>query len=375
MPRLAPPAALMLALFAASAWPAGTAWGAAAAAAAPGAAPAAAPAKRPEAVPPVVVRADAATDRDNVPQCAFDGRRDTFYRAAGDAKAGEALTLTLAQPAAVRALEVVAGDPGDGRTPAAAVLEASTDGTAFARVADLASGAAKADLAGRKVKALRLRVTADGGRLAVGEIVLAAQPAVPVFRYPLEVRLRDDEVPDMKAWCERSKEIIERWYPIIAETLASDGYTPPRRIDLTFKRGSKGIAGTSGRRITAFDGWFKAHPDDYGALVHEAIHVVQSYPKYDPVWLVEGIADYVRCWIYEPDMPRRPLDPDRIRYQDSYQVTGAFLAYLVEKYDKTIVTKLNAACRRSAYKPELFKESTGKDLDTLWEEFRQSLRK
>jgi len=56
-------------------------------------------------------------------------------------------------------------------------------------------------------------------------------------------------------------------------------------------------------------------------------------------------------------------------------VTGAFLAYLVEKYDKGIVGRLNAACRRSAYKPEMFKESTGKDLDTLWEEFRQSLRK
>jgi len=331
--------------------------------------------QRPEAVPPVVVRADAATDRDNVPQGAFDGKRDTFYRAAGDAKAGESLTLVLAQPAAVRGVEVVAGDPGDGRTSAAAVLEASADGAAFARVAALESGAAKADLAGRKVRALRVRVTADGGRLAVGEIVLAVKPAPPVFRYPLEVRLHADEVPDMKAWCDRSKAIIERWYPVIAETLASDGYTPPRRIDLVFKQGSKGIAGTSGRRITAFDGWFKAHPDDYGAIIHEAVHVVQAYPKYDPVWLVEGIADYVRCWIYEPDAPRRPLNVDRIRYQDGYQVTGAFLAYLVEKYDKTIVTKLNAACRQSTYKPELFKESTGKDLDALWEEFRQSLRK
>ena len=72
---------------------------------------------------------------------------------------------------------------------------------------------------------------------------------------------------------------------------------------------------------------------------------------------------------------RRPLNPDRIRRKDSCPVTGAFLAYLVEKYDKGIVGRLNAACRRSAYKPEMFKESTGKDLDTLWEEFRQSLRK
>ncbi len=56
-------------------------------------------------------------------------------------------------------------------------------------------------------------------------------------------------------------------------------------------------------------------------------------------------------------------------------MTGAFLAYLVEECDKGIVGRLNTACRRSAYKPEMFKDSTGKDPDMLWEESRQGLRK
>jgi len=160
--------------------------------------------------------------------------------------------------------------------------------------------------------------------------------------------------------------------PDRAEALASEGYVPPPRINLKFRKGNKGIAGTSGTNIVAYDGWFKAHPDDCGALVHEAIHVIQSYPRYDPPWLAEGIDDYVRFWIYEPSPPR-PLNPARIHYTNSYQMTGAFLACLVANCDKDIVRKLNAALRKGEYKSELFKEYTGKDLDTLWDEFKESL--
>ncbi len=203
---------------------------------------------------------------------------------------------------------------------------------------------------------------------AKSEPAAAAQVSV-------EVNLDFSEVPEMKDWCEKAKQQIEKWYPILAETLASEGYTPPRKINLTFKKGSKGIAGTGGTNITCYDGWFKAHPDDVGAVIHEAIHVVQSYPQGSPSWLVEGIADYMRFWIFEPKTPKRPLNPDRIKYQDSYQVTAAFLAWLVQTCDKDIVKKLNAACRKGQYKDELFKQYSGKDLDTLWDEFRQGLRK
>jgi hypothetical protein len=102
--------------------------------------------------------------------------------------------------------------------------------------------------------------------------------------------------------------------------------------------------------------------------------VVQSYhSRSNPGWLVEGIADYVRFWVFEPQTPKRRLNPDRIKYTDSYQTTAAFLAWAVQKYDKDLVTKLNAACRKGQYKPDLWKEYTGKDLDALWEEFKQGL--
>jgi len=329
------------------------------------------------APPPVSVETTLATERDNVPQCAYDGKADTCFLSARPPKAGDTFTMVFAEPARISRARVATGTTDGKNVVAGAALEASADGKEFRQVAAFASGAARADLGGKETRALRIRATADGAApVAIHEITLDATPPIPVFKYPLLVRLDYSEVPEMKDWCERAAHLVEQWYPRLADTLASDGYSPPRRINLTFKKGDKGIAGTSGSNITAYDGWFKAHPADVGAIIHEAIHVVQSYrSRGNPGWLVEGIADYVRFWIFEPQPPRRRLDPDRIKYTDSYQITAAFLAWVVEKRDKDLVTKLNAACRKGQYKPELWKEYTGKDLDALWEEFRQSLPK
>ena len=53
------------------------------------------------------------------------------------------------------------------------------------------------------------------------------------------------------------------------------------------------MAATSGVLITGSVKYFRAHPDDFGAMVHETVHCVQSYgDRSNPGWLVEGIADY-----------------------------------------------------------------------------------
>jgi len=330
---------------------------------------------------PVVIETTLPTARDNVAQLAFDGKLDDFFWSDRAPNREDRFVLALAKPVRVKRVEVLTGKPDSTtNTLESGVLEASPDGQKFDQIATFESGIAQADLGGRAIKALRIRPTRDGkAQLAIREIVLDSQPPVPVFKYPIEVHLDASEVPEMKDWCERSKEIVEEWYPIIAEYLGDEGYTPPCRINLTFRKDMRGIAGTSRANITCGAGWFKAHPDDYGAIVHEAIHVVQNYrSRGNPGWLVEGLADYVRWFMYEPPEkhPRiRPDRADRIKYTDSYQTTAAFFAWLAQTYDKDIVKKLNKACRKGEYKPELFKEYTGKDLDTLFEEFKQSLRK
>jgi len=45
----------------------------------------------------------------------------------------------------------------------------------------------------------------------------------------------------------------------------------------------------------------------------------------------------------------------------------------VRTHDKEIVRKLNKALRTAQYNEGIFKEATSKDLNMLWDEFRQSL--
>ena len=136
-----------------------------------------------------------------------------------------------------------------------------------------------------------------------------------------------------------------------------------------------GVAEAGGGRITGSVKYFKQRPEDIGAMVHETAHCVQNYRGRGlPGWLVEGIADYERCWKYEPGTAR-PLNPDRAQYNGSYQVSAAFLAYVRDTYDYRAVTKLNAALRANKYDPAIWKELTGKPVEELNQEWRRSLAK
>ena len=193
-----------------------------------------------------------------------------------------------------------------------------------------------------------------------------AREAPPVF-----VTIDTSETPELKEWAEKAKKLVEEWHPKIAERLASEGYTPPAEVTIVFKKNMRGVAGTTGNKISVSAKWVTDHPDDFGMIIHEYTHVVQSYPKYDPVWMVEGVADYIRYHVMEPKNAPR-FDARRQRYTDGYGVTAAFLAWAEKKYDKDLVTKFNVVLRQSTYKEELWKEYTGKTLDELWKEFVES---
>ena len=69
-----------------------------------------------------------------------------------------------------------------------------------------------------------------------------------------------DEVPDIKEWAEKARDLCEKWYPIISETLASKDFTPPREVRIVFKDEKKGIAWTTGGKITVVADWIRKHP-------------------------------------------------------------------------------------------------------------------
>ena len=183
------------------------------------------------------------------------------------------------------------------------------------------------------------------------------------------------EAPELADWGMRAGKLCVAWYPKICDLLASEGFTPPKSVQLRFRKDMKGVAATSGNVIDIAADYVKGHPDDFGMVVHELTHVAQSYPPGGPGWLVEGIADYIRLSHFEPQFPLPRIDLDRASYRDAYKTTAIFLAWIEKNHDRQTVKKLNRALREKSFKAELFREYTGKSLDELWQSFTQSLRK
>ena len=181
---------------------------------------------------------------------------------------------------------------------------------------------------------------------------------------------------------------LAEWYPKIIEMLPSDGYEAPAKFTVQFKAG-RGVADTAGTHVNAYLGWLRSQTNGQGvgSIVHEAVHVVQQYGRgrrnnpnatRSPGWLVEGLADYIRFYKFEPEthgarISRRGLE--RAKYDASYRVTANFLNYVTETYDKDIVRKLNAAMREGKYTDEIWKTNTGKTLEDLGAEWKSGLEK
>ena len=210
------------------------------------------------------------------------------------------------------------------------------------------------------------------------ELIAPKAATAPSSTKPAYVITVDtSDVPEMAEYGKTVQKLSEEWYPKLVDMLPSDGFKPHQTVIITIRKDYKGVAAAGGNRITAAQKWFTEHPEDLGAFVHELVHIVQQYPRGNkPGWLVEGIADYIRFYTYEPEKARPRPDPksERTKYDASYRVSGHFLNWAQAKYDKDLVVKLNAACRQAKYKEELWKEYTGKTLEELGAEWKESLQ-
>jgi hypothetical protein len=204
-------------------------------------------------------------------------------------------------------------------------------------------------------------------RLYTGRWTSAHKPAQ--ITVAIDVR----GAPAAKKWALRAKKLCELWYPIISERLSPNHRATHRKVTLVFKK-MKGIANTvnppGGSRITISADWIRKHPDDFGMVIHELTHVVQDYPPKATAkapWLVEGIADYVRYFEYEPE---KPLKVDRKKtYRDGYAAAALFLDWAERTHDRRLLVKVNARLRADTYTDEMFKQSTRRTLPQLWSQY------
>lgn len=226
---------------------------------------------------------------------------------------------------------------------------------------------------------------------AVSEVA-ANQPAEKTFEAEggkYQITINTTAAPDLTEWAEKElAPVALEWYPKIVKMLPSDGYEAPKQVTITFKANMGGTpAATSGGRIGCNIGWFRRNlkGEAKGSVVHEMVHVVQQYGRArrtnanatrSPGWLVEGIADYLRWFKYEPqsrgaEISRRGLA--NASYDRSYRVTANFLNWASDKYDTNLVASLNAAAREGRYEEGLWEKRTGHKLQDLGDEWKKAL--
>lgn len=204
---------------------------------------------------------------------------------------------------------------------------------------------------------------------------------------PPQFVLDVSDSPDSEEWGKAAIGVAESWFTHVAQLMATDGrdpltgeqvterWQPPQEIRIVLKPDIGAPAYASGNTITIDSNWVASRPDDLGIVIHEMVHVIQAYPGSDhkPWWLVEGIADYIRWWRYEPELHtgtgRTRINPERDNYDNGYRITGMWLAWCSRKYDMRLVPALDLAMRRREDPVPLFEQITGKSPEQLWEEF------
>jgi hypothetical protein len=198
--------------------------------------------------------------------------------------------------------------------------------------------------------------------------------------------------PDLTEWADTQlRPVILEWYPKLVDMLPSEGFKPTTNITIRFRTDMGGTpASAGGGQMNCNADWFRRElkREALGSTVHEMVHLVQRYggggrrgggdTNYTrmPGWLTEGIPDYIRWFLYEPqtkgaEITRRNLE--RARYDASYRVTGNFLNWATEKYDTNLVVKLNAAGRKNKYNEALWKTLTGKSVQELGDEWKKAM--
>ncbi len=310
------------------------------------------------------------------PEMAMDGDEKTYFQSVYGMGDGDDFQILLSRPIVVSALKITTGDDENLDLLTKGSVEISSDGESYKSAASFdKNGVAQATLpANTTIAGLKIRLNKGAGlpSLLLREITLDSldRPTNALIG-PGRGFTDITEAPDLADWARRAENQMEEFWPDTAALLYSDGFITPNKVNVIYKTGPNvtPVAATGGGVMTVNSAWCRKQPNDTGLTVHEVAHVIQSMSAYDPVWLIEGVADYIRWAKFEPQNHRPSINVKTATYRDSYRTTGTFLAWCEMHYDSGLVTKLNHAVRFGKYNNALFQKFCGKDVDALWAEF------
>lgn len=193
-------------------------------------------------------------------------------------------------------------------------------------------------------------------------------------------------LPQSENNARRLLNLCEQNVPILEAKFSRGPSAPPYKIQFyTPVAGSQGTGGdpnayvASGQIYLSTSYWQTEAPYDARILAHEITHVIQSFKGYNspdyPGWLIEALADHGAYTAgYSSDLEKDcyHFSTDMQNQLHVYSCTYKFLKFIENKYDSTIVFKLNKALQSGSYSEDLFSQYTGKTFNQLTSECSQN---
>ncbi|MGY3055415.1 hypothetical protein ACVWYG_003631 [Pedobacter sp. UYEF25] len=178
---------------------------------------------------------------------------------------------------------------------------------------------------------------------------------------------------------EVKKTLTETYFAVYPKLRKTFNKKARKEVVFVIDTAYKAVAEASDGRILFSADYMKAHPTDIDIVTHEGMHVVQGYGYGSgPVWLTEGIADYVRYKYGYDNVGSKwflPAYNAKQNYTNSYRVTARFFVWIAQNVKPNIIKTIDDLLRKKAYTLQSWKNLTGKSLDELWTAYTQNPNK
>jgi len=172
------------------------------------------------------------------------------------------------------------------------------------------------------------------------------------------------------------KELTDAYFKVFPVLVSTFNDKTTHNVLFVTDTAYNGVAEASGNRILFSTKYMNAHPTDIDIVTHEGMHLVQGYGYGSgPVWLTEGIADFIRYkygvdnigskW-YLPDFT--PQQNEK-KYENSYRITARFFEWIDQKVKPGMIIDLDKELRNRTYTPDSWAKLSGKTLDELWDAY------
>ena len=175
------------------------------------------------------------------------------------------------------------------------------------------------------------------------------------------------------------KELIDTYFKVFPILVSTFNDKTTHEVLFVTDTAYKGVAEASGNRILFSTTYMNAHPTDIDIVTHEGMHLVQGYGYGSgPVWLTEGIADFIR-YKYGVDnigskwfLPEFTEKHNEKKYENSYRITARFFEWIDQKIKPGLIIQIDKELRNHTYTQDTWFNLSGKTIDELWDEYAKN---